>query len=51
MSAVLVQAEARQKEQSTAKIEEALQPHRMTREGLINGGLRHALISFVNENN
>ena len=51
MSTALVQAEARQKDQSTAKIEEALQPHRMTREGLINGGLRHALISFVNENN
>ena len=54
LTAAIVQAEARQKEQSTAdgkKIEKSLRPHRMTQEGLINGGLRHALMSFVKSNN
>ncbi len=50
MSGALVEAEARQKGRSIAEIEELLRPHRMTQEGLVNGGLRHGLMSFVKEN-
>ncbi len=54
LTAALAEAEAIQKEGSAIngeKIEEALRPHRMTQEGLGNGGLRHALMSFVKSNN
>lgn len=49
LTAAIVQTEARQRKESV-NIEETLRPHRLTQEGLVNGGLQHALMSFVKSN-
>jgi tocopherol O-methyltransferase len=54
ITTALVQAEVCQKEWNDAearKVGKSLYAHTLLRQGLVNGGLRYALMSFVKENN
>jgi tocopherol O-methyltransferase len=51
ITTALIKAEASQMEESIAetdKVEKSLRAHHLVREGLLKGGLRYALMSFVN---
>jgi hypothetical protein len=53
MTAALIDIEARQEEQNireTEKFKRSFRAHTSVQEGLTNGGLRYALMSFVNSN-